>query len=351
MKIFPTIFIVPTGIGCEVGGFAGDGLPTAKLLASASGCLITHPNVMNGGSLSELDEKIYYVEGFSLDKFAQSKIGLRKVSKQKIGIIFDWGMEDEILARHLQVADACRSTLGIDIDSYVITESSLGIEIDQNKSLISNGIIKNPKTLIDAGKKLISNGATAIAIVAKFPDQLTGQTLDSYRKGGGVDVIAGVEASISHIISKFFKVPCAHSPALQPIGIEYELDPRAAAEEIGYTFFPSVLIGLSKAPNLIEITDYFHPEDIHPDQVEAIVVPYGALGGEAVLACMERGKNVIAVKNKSVLNVENKYFNYQNLIEVENYLEAAGIILSLRRGIDFKSIKRPINSVRDYEII
>ena len=53
MEISPTIFIVPTGIGCEVGGFAGDALPTAKLLASASGCLITHPNVMNGGSLSE----------------------------------------------------------------------------------------------------------------------------------------------------------------------------------------------------------------------------------------------------------------------------------------------------------
>ena len=33
MEISPTIFIVPTGIGCEVGGFAGDALPTAKLLA------------------------------------------------------------------------------------------------------------------------------------------------------------------------------------------------------------------------------------------------------------------------------------------------------------------------------
>ena len=51
MSISPTIFIIPTGIGCEIGGFAGDALPAAKLLASASGCLITHPNVMNGGSL------------------------------------------------------------------------------------------------------------------------------------------------------------------------------------------------------------------------------------------------------------------------------------------------------------
>ena len=53
MEISPTIFILPTGSGCEIGGVAWDPLPTSKLLASASGCLITHPNVMNGGTLSE----------------------------------------------------------------------------------------------------------------------------------------------------------------------------------------------------------------------------------------------------------------------------------------------------------
>ena len=48
---FPTLLIIPTGIGCSVGGYAGDAIPAARLLASASGSLITHPNVMNGGSL------------------------------------------------------------------------------------------------------------------------------------------------------------------------------------------------------------------------------------------------------------------------------------------------------------
>jgi hypothetical protein len=39
----PTLMVVPTGIGCEIGGYAGDALPSARLLAAASGCLITHP--------------------------------------------------------------------------------------------------------------------------------------------------------------------------------------------------------------------------------------------------------------------------------------------------------------------
>ena len=79
MPISPTMFIIPTGIGCEIGGFAGDALPAAKLLASASGCLITHPNVMNGGSLSEQNKDIFYVEGYSLDRFVKGEIGLKSV--------------------------------------------------------------------------------------------------------------------------------------------------------------------------------------------------------------------------------------------------------------------------------
>ena len=38
MRTLPTIFIVPTGIGCEIGGFAGDAIPAAKLLAASTGC-------------------------------------------------------------------------------------------------------------------------------------------------------------------------------------------------------------------------------------------------------------------------------------------------------------------------
>jgi len=253
MEISPTIFIVPTGIGCEIGGFAGDALPTAKLLASASGCLITHPNVMNGGSLAEKEQNIFYVEGYSLDRLAKGEIALKIVKEQKIGIIFDSGIESEILVRHLQVADACVSTLGINVHSYVATKKPLNIVIDSDSSKMSGGIIENPDTLIDAGKCLIEQGVTAIAIVAKFPDDSDSLETNIYREGKGVDPISGVEAVISHLISKFLKVPCAHAPALDPIELNENLDPRAAAEEIGYTFLPSVLIGLSNAPDIVEL--------------------------------------------------------------------------------------------------
>ena len=347
MEISPTIFIVPTGIGCEIGGYAGDALPTAKLLASASGCLITHPNVMNGGSLSEKDKKILYVEGYSLDRFARGEVGLKSVKKQKLGIIFDSSIENEILVRHLQVADACVATLGIDVDSYVITKKPLGIVIDSDVSKVSGGLIQNPDTLIEAGKSLIEKGITAIAIVAKFPDDKDSQATNFYRAGKGVDPISGVEAIISHLISKFLKVPCAHAPALTPIELNENLDPRAASEEIGYTFLPSVLIGLSNAPNIIELPNNIEQITVHPDQLESIVVPSGALGGDAVLACVERGLNIISVKNQNKLTVTNQFLNYPNLIEVDNYLEAAGIILSIKQGINLSSLRRPLKKLKN----
>ena len=347
MTTSPTIFIIPTGIGCEIGGFAGDSLPAAKLLAYASGCLITHPNVMNGGSLAEKHKDIFYVEGYSLDRFAKGEIGLKSVKQQKIGIIFDSSIEHEILVRHLQVADACVATLGIDVDSYVLTKKPLGIVIDSDSQSISGGLIENPDTLIEAGERLIDKGITAIAIVAKFPENLDFTETNLYREGKGVDPIAGVEAVISHLISKFFKVPCAHAPALSPIELNEKLDPRAASEEIGYTFLPSVLIGLSKAPNLIELPDENANITLHPSHLESIVVPSGALGGEGVLAGMERGLNIIAVKNENILNLDNQSFNYPKLIEVKNYFEAAGLILAIRNGINPKSIQRPLNNIQD----
>ena len=346
MAISPTIFIVPTGIGCEIGGFAGDALPTAKLLASASGCLITHPNVMNGGALSEKNDNIFYVEGYSLDRFAKGEIGLKRVKQQKIGIIFDSGIEHEILLRHLQVADACVATLGINIASFICTKKPLGIIIDSDSSRLSGGLIENPDTLIEAGKSLIEKGITAIAIVAKFPDDSNSKETNLYREGKGVDPISGVEAVISHLISKFLKVPCAHAPALTPIQLNEKLDPRAAAEEIGYTFLPSVLIGLSNAPDLVELPSKNEIITIHPNQIESIVAPEGALGGEAVLSCIEKGLNIISVKNQNILKVTTQFFNYPNVIKVNNYLEAAGVILSIREGIYLNSIQRPLKEIK-----
>jgi hypothetical protein len=83
------------------------------------------------------------------------------------------------------------------------------------------GSIENPNTLLEAGRWLKDRGCTAIAVVARFPedeeiDEAAAERFALYRSGQGVDAIAGAEALISRILSKDLGIPCAHAPAFAP---------------------------------------------------------------------------------------------------------------------------------------
>ena len=360
---FPTLLIIPTGIGCEVGGYAGDAIPSARLLASASQCLITHPNVMNGGSLYWPDAHIQYVEGFSLNLFAAGEVFLKPVVQQKVGLLLDAGLDSDMRKRHLQVADGCVASLGIDIGPVITTERAIRINLKKGLSGTSWGSIDEPDVLLRAAEKLKKAGATAIAVVTRFPDDNDELETKLYRQGNGVDIIAGVEAVISHFLVKHLLIPCAHAPGLSPLPIDYDLDPRILGEEIGYTFLQSVLVGLSRAPDLIP-KSVMETKDkaflqvntlLSIQDLGAAVIPQGALGGEAVLSCIERLIPLIVVSNKGVLNVSSTKMRFDLLSDslnkkifyAENYLEAAGLITALRNGINIKSLRRPIDCLTE----
>lgn len=357
----PSLLLIPTGIGCEVGGYAGDAIPSARLLAEASGCLITHPNVMNGASLYWNDDRIQYVEGFSIDRFACGEILLHPVRSQRVGVLFDAGLEGDLRQRHLQVIDACSTSLGINIGPIVTTDFPVGISFRRCSSGSSGGGISSPDALLRAGKILQEEGASAIAVVTRFPDDFEQKELDAYRQGKGVDVIAGAESIISHFLVKHLHIPCAHAPALSALPIANFLDPRAAAEELAHTFLSCVLVGLSRAPDLIPlnaantITNISRDRLISIDQLGAVVVPQGALGGEAVLGCIERDIPLVVVTNPSVLKVDLNSFglqvdsqqtNHVKVFTARNYIEAAGILLALRQGISIHSLKRPVQQIK-----
>ena len=360
---FPTLLIIPTGIGCSVGGYAGDAIPAARLLASASECLITHPNVMNGGSLYWPDTCIQYVEGYSLNLFAAGEVFLKPVRQQKVGLLLDAGLESDLKKRHLQVADGCVASLGLDIGPVITTERAIRINLKKGLSGSSWGNIEEPDVLLRAAEKLKKAGATAIAVVTRFPDDSDELETKLYRQGNGVDIIAGVEAVISHCLVKHLLIPCAHAPGLAPLPIDYDLDPRTSGEEIGYTFLQSVLVGLSRAPDLICKSAVNTKENaflqvktlLSNRDLGAVVVPQGALGGEAVLSCIERFIPLIIVSNQGVLNVSSTQMRLdcltgdkdKNILYAENYLEAAGLVTALRYGINIRSLRRPIDRLKE----
>ncbi|MFY8147910.1 MAG: DUF3326 domain-containing protein [Prochlorococcaceae cyanobacterium] len=339
-----TLLVIPTGIGCAQGGYAGDALPAARLLASASGCLVTHPNVMNGASLYWSDPRVHYVEGSALDRFACGDLALRPVRRQRLGLLLDAGLEDDLRLRHLQVADACHATLGLEITAVHTTDVPLEVSLRQGESGASWGSLGRPDALLRAGEVLQRAGATAIAVVARFPDDPGSEALAAYRGGSGVDALAGAEAVISHLLTAHLGLPCAHAPALRPLPLDPGLDPRAAGEELGFTFLPCVLVGLSRAPDLVALPLQDSQRGdalLLPGKIGAVVAPAGALGGEAALACAERGVPLIAVSNPSVLQVDAASLGLRAL-PAASYAEAAGLVLALREGLSPQALARPL---------
>lgn len=317
-------FIIPTGIAASIGGFAGDASPYAKLFSKVSK-LIVNPNVVNAGCFSGISKNMLYLEGFSLDSFFKQQVSLRESFNNKIGVIFDKSIPHDVLNVHINTINAVKTVYGVDIPYYEITSSNVGVDFFVNEYGISTGRVNNVETLKDSGKKLLNKGCNALAICCLFDDIDD----ENYAQNGGVDPIGGVEAIISHYISKELKVPCAHSPAFINYQINSEIvDDRASSEYITPTFLPCILLGLNNAPQIIE---YNQDEDLSIDNLDYIVVPYNALGSIPVLEAMKRDIKILSVlENKTVLNMTNNIlFNSDKILPFNTYQNALEYVKTL----------------------
>ncbi|KAG6470642.1 hypothetical protein ZIOFF_071719 [Zingiber officinale] len=139
--------------------------------------------VLNAAMLYWPMPNVLYVEGYALDRFAEGLWALQPVHQNKIGLIFDAGMEEELRIRHLQVADAARASLGLPLMEYIVTDSPLEVEkwIDPFCGK-STGRIQHPDSLLRAVHTLVSKSlVNAVAVVGRFPDDDEGT--EDYRQG------------------------------------------------------------------------------------------------------------------------------------------------------------------------
>ncbi|MCQ2743840.1 MAG: DUF3326 domain-containing protein [bacterium] len=309
-------FIIPTGVGASIGGFAGDASKYARRLSKKCK-LIVNPNVVNAACFSGITDNMLYVEGYTLDSFFKGKISLKESCNNRIGIVFDKAIPENILNIHINTINAVKTVYDIDIYGYKITQENVGVNFYIDKSGVSTGSVENLETIKSAAEDLIKNGCNAIAIVCLFPEDDD----INYSKGVGVDPVGGVEAIISHYISKELKVPCAHAPAFLNVETSSEVvDSRCSAEYITPTFLPCILIGLSNAPLISSFGEGFCIEDL-----DFLVTPYNTLGGIPVLKMNEFGKKIYAIKeNSTVLDITNENLSikcdiinmYDNLAEL-----------------------------------
>ena len=312
---------VPTGIGADIGGYAGDFGYLARKFAKYFH-LIINPNAVNGGILSAINYDMSYLEGHLFDSFFEGKIAIvpkKPYETNKIGIIFDCAIPKNILNVHLNTLSALKMVQGIDTIAIEYTKKPIGIELEVENN-ISYGSIKNPDELIICAEKLIKKGAEAVAIVCYFSEDSEDE---NYSNAQGIDPIGGIEAVISHLITKNFLIPSAHAPAFLDIDISEKIEnPKVSSELISSTYLPCVMQGLSIAPLVVDFNNGVNYKD-----VQYLIVPYGALGSSAVLSCVKNNVKIITVKNKTTLDVTKDKLNITPYMEFESYEECLSTLI------------------------
>jgi len=342
-QAFMVAHVVPTSVGAAVGGFAGDASPATRLLAATADSVLTHPNVVNASDILYKTENTLYIEGWGLDRFFLKDMVLRPVVANRVGVVIERQPARFVdLVRHS--VDAAHATCGIPVVGYAVTDEKVGTRVRRFESGAYAGVIDNPRTLITAARKLVDAGATAIAITTEILDL---PDIRPYVHGLEPNPHGGVEAVLSHTVSRYFGIPSAHAPMWgENSQAEDEhfpdADPREGAELVSLTAIGCVLQGLHRAPRLVSSADR-RSSDIAVSGLSALVTPAGSLGTIPALACAKYGVPVIGVReNKTIQNVDAGSLGITHYYEAANYLEAIGILCALRCGVSMQSVRRPL---------
>ena len=342
------INIIPTGIGCDIGGYAADAAPCNKLLSSAVDLMITNPNTVNGSNFISIEDNVIYTEGYMLDMFCEGKFNLYPTYSNKIGLIIEKTSKENIEVI-LNIVNVARAVYGIDIETIEVTKDYIGGKCIQNSSGAYVGSVKNIDVLFEACSILIKKGVNAIAVASNI-EGLPKENYQKHFQGNHPNPVGGTEAIISHLICRKFMIPAAHAPMINIKGFDFNsnvVDARGAAEFASTSGLACILLGLNKAPQVRQGSTLVK-NPINFKNVTAIICPSSALGNIPVLSAQKHNIPIIAVKeNKTILDVNKNNLELKHTYEVNNYAEAAGLLIALTKGIHIPSLYRPLNTLKN----
>ena len=318
------VFIIPTGVGAEIGGHAGDGNPAAQLIGSVCDRIVLHPNVVNACDINEMPPNALYVDGHTLDNFLSGNIGLQPVRANKVLVAVNPPLRVDVV----NAVSACRATLGVDAE-IVVMDKKMILRTGFDKQGLATGTVEGEMDLIEQVYNLDFD-ALAIITEIETPREVGLQ----YMKHGGVNPWGAVESLACQPVSKALRRPVAHAPIDDGKyrNVQIICDPRMAAEfvSIGYLF--CVVKGLYKAPCWTRERS----KGLWVNDIDLLVSPDMTFGTPHEFCLQNRIPILVVEENKTVLPPAKG-----PCIRVANYLEAAGLIASNRAGIDPRAVRRP----------
>ena len=349
-ETFNAVLLVPTGIGAAVGGHAGDAGPTARLLAGTCDTLITHPNVVNASDINELPDNGLYVEGSVITRMLMGTAALQPVRANRVLVVIDEHAEPEIAELTINAASAARTTLGMDCAGVVRMDPPIQVHTDFSSSGSAVGRVEHLERLCEVlASRRGSYDAVALGTLIVVPEGTHEEYFAS--DGEGVNPWGGVEAMLTHAVSMLFDVPSAHAPMMESLEMMARtfgiVDSRMAAEEVSRCFIHCVFKGLHRSPRIVTDREVFGARGLlRAEDVDCLVIPDGCVG-LPTLAALYQNIPVIAVRenrNRMRNDLSRLPLAPGQLHFVDNYLEAAGLIMAMRAGICPASVRRPLES-------
>lgn len=345
---FNVVLAIPTGIGCDLGGHAGDAGPASRLIASICDHLILHPNVVNASDINEMSENSLYVEGSVLSRFLCGTVGLAKVRANRVLVVVEKQSADVFVNAAINAVNAARAAYGLSVPEIILLESPLGIRAAYSAAGRASGTIAGLEHLfrvLDERKGTFD--AVALTSAVEVPERFHSEYFQS--AGNIVNPWGGAEAMLTHAISHYYNVPSAHSPmweSRETASVDPGVvDSRIAAEAVSVTFLQSVLKGLQRSPRIVTDSFAFTQKNVlSVEDVSCLVIPDHCLG-LPTLAALEQGIPVIAVRgNTNVMRNDLTALPWRSgqFHSVENYLEAVGVLAAIKTGIAVESVRRPL---------
>jgi len=347
---FTTVLVVPTGIDADIGGHAGDAGPVARLIAAASDQLITHPNVVNGADINEMPENTLYVEGSVLTRLMMGTAGLAPVRANRLlpliqehSEAFIWHMlVNAVSAAYGSGGFHCLRAVPIPIDLVMTPFIS-------PTSGRATGRIEGFDRLCELIENRMGTfDAVAISSVVDVPEDVKRAYFISNQ--GIINPFGGIEALLTHAITLLYDVPAAHAPMCDISEImqsnEGVYEPRKAAEGSSFACIHSVIKGLSRSPRILTgAAAQLGKGVVSAEEVSCLIIPDGCLG-LPTLAALHQGIHVIAVReNRNLMrnDLAPLFAGTGRYHRVENYWEAAGLMMALKAGIAPETVRRDGN--------
>lgn len=348
---FTVVHLVPTGIGAEVGGHAGDASPTARLLSSVCDTLVTHPNVVNASDIIDIPDNALYVEGSVICRLLMGTVGLLPTRSNRVLVLMDAHSVPLFNSAVVNSVSAARASYGLRAE-VVKLDPPMHMAWREASSGRAAGSVKNLETLFRAlHEREGSFDAAAITSVIDVPPNAHD---DYFRlEGAMINLWGGVEALMTHATSILYDVPTAHAPMFESLDLANSdpgvVDPRMAAEAVSLTFLQCILNGLKRSPQIVEDDTLLQRESVlTAENISCLVIPDGCIG-LPTLAALEQGIPVVAVgENRNLMRNDLSTLPWKDgqLYVVNNYWEAAGLVAAIRAGIAPEALRRPMRRTK-----